>query len=121
MPAPGQVVGTPGRADGRDFLTPGDERHTPVPARPGPGWINGHASFVYLAAGLIAVGQDANDVVLHTRLNEPFDTAAAGPVVVLAYTDGHTGVLPVADARRAIARSVKGFDAQRAAAKAVAR
>jgi hypothetical protein len=97
---------------GRLFLTPGDERKTDVPAHPTAEWVHQHSSFVYLTSGTKAakLPHPSETVMIHSSLDEPFDSDKLGPSIVLLFADGHSTIMGIDQARAAIARSIKAID-----------
>lgn len=103
------------------FQTPGDERQTTAPQPLTPDWVNANASYVYLASDVLRGDLNAvfpaaaaKVIILHTRLDQPFDDTPRGPAILVTYVDGHTNVLPVDQAREDIDRSKTVLDAARA-------
>jgi hypothetical protein len=92
-------------------LTPGNERHINIPDNPSSDWVNHNASYIYLAARAnlrkIAGPDVGATVMLHTRLDQPFSHSKVGDVAVLTFIDGHTELLPVAEASKIIESSKK--------------
>ena len=92
-------------------LTPGDERRLKIPDHPTADWINRNTSFIYLAANLnlyrFTNTASNTTVMMHTRLDQPFQHPKAGDVVILAFVDGHIELFPVAEAKQIIESSRK--------------
>jgi hypothetical protein len=90
-------------------LTPGDERLLNIPDHPTADWINHNTSFVYLAANLnlhrFPNTAFNTTVMMHTRLDQPFQHPKAGDVAILAFIDGHIELFPLAEARKIIESS----------------
>jgi hypothetical protein len=99
------------------FLTPGEERRTPVPDKPDADWVNHHTSYVYIAAGInrakivpkgnTAAGVWGTTVMFHTRFDQPFFDPKLGDVIILTYLDGHSERQPLKNARKIIEASEK--------------
>jgi hypothetical protein len=96
-------------------LTPGDQRRLNIPDHPSADWVNRNASYVFLAANAnsnkIAVWGAV--VMLHTRLDQPFQHPKIGDVIILTFIDGHTDLFPVAEASKIIEASKKTIAASR--------
>jgi hypothetical protein len=103
------------REGAESCLTPGDQRRLNIPDRPSADWVNRNASYVFLAANAnsnkIAVWGAI--VMLHSRLDQPFNHPKSGDVVVLTFIDGHTELFPVAEASKIIEASKKTLAASR--------
>ena len=101
---------------GSYFLTPEDQRRTVVPDVPSTEWLTAHTSFVYAAADVdtkrftnTPAGNVTGTLVMfHTPLNTPYQMPY-GDAVLLTYLDCHSEMLPMAEARSAIERSVRTF------------
>jgi len=105
------------------FLTPGEERRTPIPDKPDADWVNHHTSYVYIAAGInrakivpkgsTAAGVWGATVMFHTRLDQPFFDPKLGDVIILTYLDSHTMREPLNKARKIIEASEKVLESGR--------
>ena len=111
--------GTPSE-EAKLFLTPRDEERIRVPDVPTPEWVNQNTSYVYLAQDVdlnkLSEAAKSQTILMHTKLDDPFPHPKSGKVVVAAWVDGHSEILPPELAVRCIAESKKILEAARAPA-----